>query len=83
MEALERVKLEGFDMVLAELQVELDFLAGPRGIWRSRGNRNFVLGDHCSSFSTRHILLPTAMVVAGWLYRWKAAAHNISPAGRR
>ena len=35
MEALERVKLEGFDMVLAELQVELKFLAGPRGIWRS------------------------------------------------
>jgi hypothetical protein len=26
MEALQRVKLEGFDMVLAELQVELDFL---------------------------------------------------------
>jgi hypothetical protein len=25
MEALQRVKLEGFDMVLAELQVELDF----------------------------------------------------------
>jgi hypothetical protein len=26
MEALQRVKLEGFDMVLAELQVELDLL---------------------------------------------------------
>jgi hypothetical protein len=26
MEALRRVKLEGFDMVLAELQLELDFL---------------------------------------------------------
>jgi hypothetical protein len=26
MEGLQRVKLEGFDMVLAELQVELDFL---------------------------------------------------------
>jgi hypothetical protein len=26
MEALQRAKLEGFDMVLAELQVELDFL---------------------------------------------------------
>jgi hypothetical protein len=26
MAALQRVKLEGFDMVLAELQVELDFL---------------------------------------------------------
>jgi hypothetical protein len=26
MEALQRVKLEGFDMALAELQVELDFL---------------------------------------------------------
>jgi hypothetical protein len=26
MEALQRVKLEGFDMVIAELQVELDFL---------------------------------------------------------
>jgi hypothetical protein len=26
MEALERVKLEGFDMVIAELQVELDLL---------------------------------------------------------
>jgi hypothetical protein len=26
MEALQRVKLEGFDMVLAELQVDLDFL---------------------------------------------------------
>jgi len=26
MEALQRVKLEGFDMVLAELQVELAFL---------------------------------------------------------
>ncbi len=26
MEALQRVKLEGFDMVIAELEVELDFL---------------------------------------------------------
>jgi hypothetical protein len=26
MEALQRVKLEGFDVVLDELQVELDFL---------------------------------------------------------
>lgn len=26
MEALERVKLEGFDMVIAELEVELDLL---------------------------------------------------------
>ena len=30
MEALQRVKLEGFDMVLAELTVELDFLRRAR-----------------------------------------------------
>ena len=30
MEGLQRVKLEGFDMVLAELKVELDFLRRAR-----------------------------------------------------
>jgi hypothetical protein len=35
MEALQRVKMDGFQMVISELEVEMDYCAGRSGTWKS------------------------------------------------
>jgi hypothetical protein len=38
MEALQRVKLEGYGVAIGELEVEQDSCAGQSAIWRSEGD---------------------------------------------